>query len=177
MGKKRALRLLVNSFLYCSGYNLFTELYNDLKFPDGTQLYLDKQNGKYGYNTDPNRGADTFHPFSNGFNGVKMYYLKKITDSSGAYLNINENTASGFYNYGADYDPNTRKTTIKYAGKYSIMISVPSGSYTAFYLNNSQIEFVGSSSKYFTYDLKEGDVLYFTGSQAGASAYIEKISD
>ena len=30
------------------------------------QFYFDYQDGKYGYNTDPNRGADTFSPFSNG---------------------------------------------------------------------------------------------------------------
>lgn len=28
-------------------------------------FYFDYKNGKYGYNTNPNRGADTFHPFSN----------------------------------------------------------------------------------------------------------------
>lgn len=36
---------------------------NDLAFPDGTKFYPDKQNGKYGFNTSPNRGADTFTPF------------------------------------------------------------------------------------------------------------------
>ena len=28
-------------------------------------FYFDYKNGKYGYNTSPNRGADTFFPFSN----------------------------------------------------------------------------------------------------------------
>ncbi len=32
----------------------------------GGRVYLDYQNGKYGVNTDPNRGADTFSPFSGG---------------------------------------------------------------------------------------------------------------
>ena len=32
---------------------------------NGQKLYFDSKDGKYGYNTDPNRGADTFHPFSN----------------------------------------------------------------------------------------------------------------
>ncbi len=31
---------------------------------NSTQFYFDYQDGKYGYNTDPNRGADTFIPFS-----------------------------------------------------------------------------------------------------------------
>lgn len=33
-------------------------------FPDGTKFYPDIKNGISGYNTDPARGADTFHPFS-----------------------------------------------------------------------------------------------------------------
>lgn len=32
-------------------------------FPDGTRFYPDKQNGEYGFNTDVQRGADTFRPF------------------------------------------------------------------------------------------------------------------
>lgn len=31
-------------------------------------IYLDYHDGKYGYNTDPERGADTFNPFNNGGN-------------------------------------------------------------------------------------------------------------
>ena len=168
MGKKRALRLLVSSFLYCSGYNLFTELYNDLvsNVYVGTDKKIHVVKG----------GADSVLPFSNEFNGAKMYYLKKTTDSSSDYLGINENAAIGQYNYGADYDSSTRKTTIKYAGKYSIMINAPSGSYTAFYLNNKQIKVIGSSSEYFAYNLKKDDVVYFAGSTS-AAAYIEKVSD
>ena len=33
---------------------------------DGQKLYFDSKDGKYGYNTDPNRGADTFVPFKSG---------------------------------------------------------------------------------------------------------------
>lgn len=36
------------------------------------RFYFDVQNGKYGYNTSPNRGADTFHPFSAGRCGEKV---------------------------------------------------------------------------------------------------------
>lgn len=32
-------------------------------FPDGTGFYPDIKDGVRGYNTDPERGADTFHPF------------------------------------------------------------------------------------------------------------------
>lgn len=32
---------------------------------NGSQLYMDYHDGKYGVNTDPQRGADTFIPFQN----------------------------------------------------------------------------------------------------------------
>lgn len=39
---------------------------NDSLTANNNQFYFDYQDGKYGYNTDPNRGADTFSPFSSG---------------------------------------------------------------------------------------------------------------
>lgn len=33
---------------------------------NGNRIYLDYKDGKYGYNTDAKRGADTFSPFSTG---------------------------------------------------------------------------------------------------------------
>ena len=41
------------------------ELNNSL-VANSNHFYFDYKNGKYGYNTNPNRGADTFVPFSNG---------------------------------------------------------------------------------------------------------------
>ena len=38
-------------------------LNNSLVASDGQKLFFDSKDGKYGYNTDPNRGADTFVPF------------------------------------------------------------------------------------------------------------------
>lgn len=35
---------------------------------NSNQFYFDYQDGKYGFNTDPNRGADTFFPFKNSAN-------------------------------------------------------------------------------------------------------------
>lgn len=37
-------------------------------------IYLDYQGGKYGYNTSPSRGADTFNPFSSG--GGEINFLR-----------------------------------------------------------------------------------------------------
>lgn len=38
-----------------------------MSFPTGDKFYPDFQDGKYGFNTDPNRGADSFRPFSSDF--------------------------------------------------------------------------------------------------------------
>lgn len=46
---------------------LDTKLTNQLSV-NNNEFYFDYQNGKYGYNTDPNRGADTFNPFNQGWN-------------------------------------------------------------------------------------------------------------
>lgn len=48
--------------------NLYLSI-NDTKF------YFDYQNGKYGFNTDPNRGADTFVPFSENISIVAQIQL------------------------------------------------------------------------------------------------------
>lgn len=40
---------------------------NSLK-ANSKHFYFDYKNGKYGFNTDPNRGADTFAPFKSGVN-------------------------------------------------------------------------------------------------------------
>ena len=49
------------------------ELTENITFPDGTGFYPDEQDGQKGYNTSPNRGADTFFPFNNLSNLVNVY--------------------------------------------------------------------------------------------------------
>lgn len=41
----------------------YREFANELT-ANNNRIYMDYQNGKYGYNTAANRGADTFHPFN-----------------------------------------------------------------------------------------------------------------
>lgn len=41
---------------------ILSELKDELT-ANGNRIYMDYQNGKYGYNTSPTRGADTFFPF------------------------------------------------------------------------------------------------------------------
>lgn len=43
---------------------MFSELNDKLMFPDGTCFYPDMKDGVIGFNTNPERGADTFHPFN-----------------------------------------------------------------------------------------------------------------
>lgn len=63
------------------GKKLNESLGNRTEFPDGTVFYPDSQDGKYGFNTDPNRGADTFHPFKSGFELLKYTRPSTASDS------------------------------------------------------------------------------------------------
>lgn len=45
-----------------------------LTAPTADMFIYDYQDGKYGYNTDPSRGADTFHPFSSGITAVDSLF-------------------------------------------------------------------------------------------------------
>lgn len=45
-----------------AGAEAVKEVYSSL-VANGSQLYMDYHDGKYGVNTDPERGADTFIPF------------------------------------------------------------------------------------------------------------------
>ena len=47
---------------------------------NNTQFIFDYQDGKYGFNTDPNRGADTFFPFSSGAKAELLW--ENIADTS-----------------------------------------------------------------------------------------------
>ena len=49
---------------------------NSSLIANSNHFYFDYKDGKYGYNTNPNRGADTFVPFSNG-----NYYYRAFKGS------------------------------------------------------------------------------------------------
>lgn len=54
---------------------------------NNTKLYFDYKDGKYGYNTDPNRGADTFNPFkSGGGNESPFTVLNTVINAKGNEL-------------------------------------------------------------------------------------------
>ena len=49
---------------------------------NGNQFYFDYKDGKYGFNTDPNRGADTFSPFKS-MNVVRGTDSQNVNTSGG----------------------------------------------------------------------------------------------
>ncbi len=54
------------------------------------QFYFDYKNGKYGFNTDPNRGADTFVPFSN-FSSMSIDMLWGIANATASNATVTLN--------------------------------------------------------------------------------------
>ena len=59
---------------------IYNEFKNELT-ANNKQFYFDYKNGKYGFNTDPNRGADTFVPFSN-FSSATVDYVFGILNET-----------------------------------------------------------------------------------------------
>lgn len=71
---------------------------------NGNQFYFDYQNGQYGYNTDPERGADTFSPFKS----------ESIKQSISIY---------GYSSNGTMYSPEAYRFTAPKAGKASFYVT------------------------------------------------------
>lgn len=74
-----------------------------LEFPDGTGFYLDEKDGTKGFNTDPERGADTFFPFKSfigdGFELIHITTNRATTDSADRQtytFNIPENSGQKY---------------------------------------------------------------------------------
>lgn len=60
------------------------------------EFYFDYQNGKYGFNTDPDRGADTFHPFSSGVIKVGTVTTAGSTIDVSSYSGYSSFTTNNF---------------------------------------------------------------------------------
>lgn len=123
----------------------FWILNNKLMFPDGTEFYPDIKNGLHGFNTDPQRGADTFFPFKQLHHGkvyiqannqttVNNYFTAEIDDISIiAIYNDLRTTALGIYVKGVgNINPNV---SISVNGKnITIANRVSSGTYDIYYM-------------------------------------------
>lgn len=80
----------------------FKEIENSLII-NGDRVYLDCQNGKYGVNTDPERGADTFTPFKSdeGDGGTEspLNFKYDIIPTSNVYFQIGTKSTAGEFIY------------------------------------------------------------------------------
>lgn len=54
---------------------------NESLTANNTQFVFDYQDGKYGFNTDPNRGADSFHPFKHNSGALKFVKITSVTNN------------------------------------------------------------------------------------------------
>lgn len=72
----------VNKTGYAADAKVVSDIYQNLTVPqlDGQPFIFDYQNGKFGYNIDPERGSDTFSTFSqiDNMKNVKITYDKAI---------------------------------------------------------------------------------------------------
>lgn len=66
----------INSYIDNTMIPNITTLNNQLTC-NTTSFYFDWKNGKWGWNSSPSRGADTFHPFSQ----IQQIYLDRIVTS------------------------------------------------------------------------------------------------
>ena len=72
------------------------ELNNSL-VANSKHFYFDYKDGKYGYNTNPNRGADTFVPFSNGNYYYRVFKCSDSEANRKDTLNVNTGVFSAYY--------------------------------------------------------------------------------
>ena len=105
------------------------------------QFYFDYQNGKYGYNTSPTRGADTFNPFNEGLHRVVLgrwntYNIKNLYPDIYAEL-TNDNfilqctgITANFFDYPSTVSSNCGISYNATTGILS-MTGSPSVSYTS----------------------------------------------
>lgn len=77
----------------------YRELRDEL-IANGQRIYMDYQGGKYGYNTSANRGADTFHPFSDTqgiYNALVAKGIYPASDSPTDIINAINSTMYQIY--------------------------------------------------------------------------------
>ncbi len=77
------------------------ELNSCLNFPNNQgHFYTDYQDGKYGFNTDPSRGADTFIPFKSEFIIEKIASMQNIESGANDHIqSIDLSSCPDYENY------------------------------------------------------------------------------
>ena len=76
--------------------NALKEVNNSL-VANSNHFYFDYKDGKYGYNTNPNRGADTFVPFSNGNYYYRAFKGSDTVENRKDTLKVNTGVFFAYY--------------------------------------------------------------------------------
>lgn len=149
------------------------QLSRDLKFPDGVGFYPDVQGGVRGYNTDPERGADTFCPFNDG-----AYSFWKNTGYVNPGVKATVYTCAGF-----DVDGNT--ITVIHSGKYLLAAhgGTTNGKYGAmiqYFHNDTSTMMINSLNSvkegyYREMQLSAGDKIYISNKDTPAQYQVEAL--
>ena len=132
----------------------FYRLNNDLT-ANSNHFYFDYKDGKYGYNTDPNRGADTFAPFKNGLMpnislGNMNCYLNFQEDENITYVKFQLTILSG--NYGRVMVNLSDGTTTSWIGSSTGIFDYTSPE--GVYIKRLQMQ-IGNTNSGFTCELLE----------------------
>ncbi len=110
---------------------------------NNNQFYFDYQDGKYGFNTDPNRGADTFNPF----NGGGKSGIFPTTANAWAEVNLGFRPRSVCLSRNLMYDENTSSTQYWYNGNmYDLGSVCDSYSNTGFDITENGFKFIFDTS-------------------------------
>lgn len=154
VGTKEEFNALNKSQLKDEQEVIITDDYDNggLSFPSGDGFYLDEKDGVKGYNTSPNRGADTFFPFNN-FN-----ILNYVTHADGTFTDTFEVEKNGRYivigNVNADGRTNST-LTISVDGKTPLETKREANAIT--YADN--VKRTNNIHQCSIYDLQQGDVI------------------
>ena len=134
------------------------EVNNSLVASDGQKLFFDSKDGKYGYNTDPNRGADTFVPFKSGglieaelpFQHMDMDCLAREIYTTSYRIDLTEVSTITFEVNGT--------TSGNYDLTYGLCESVPTSSSQ---FENSKTVGINKTAKSITYDVSAYSGYYY----------------
>lgn len=118
--------------------DLVTELSSDLS-AGGATFHLDKQGDQWGWNEDPARGADTFHPFKR--NPEKIYSkASRYTGANGQYYAFGSYTVTEDGDYLIDYG----SINYGYSGRVQIAgTNYNVGSYSGIHTLNAGQKIIG----------------------------------
>ena len=132
---------------------------------NNTKLYFDYKDGKYGYNTDPNRGADTFNPFKSdpvsediytNLTTVRSYAGDSLPTITGnGYITLRRTAGSGASALNVFIDGNTKAFTISSLAENN---SVQGGFWTFFFQKSIRFTGEGSESYFYQTLLADGAV-------------------